>query len=94
MESYENFINDQFILNEGIMDFLGGVGKNISSFAVSTWNSIVDFFTGIVDKANEVWNSFLKNVAFKLIDYIVDLLDRGVDAFLSFLGYEMEGSFS
>jgi len=35
-----------------------------------------------------------KNVAFKLIDYIVDLLDRGIDAFLSFLGYEIEGSFS
>lgn len=94
MESYENFIDDKFILDEGVMDFLSGVGQKISSLSRNTWNNIVDFFTGIVDLAKEAWNSFLKNVAFKLIDYIVDLLDRGIDAFLSFLGYEIEGSFS
>lgn len=94
MESYGKNMNDEILLDEGIRDFFNNVGNKINSLSRKAWNNINDFFTGIVEYSKEAWQSFLENVAFKLIDYIVDLLDLGIDAFLNFLGYEIEGSFS
>jgi len=79
---------------EGIGDYIKTKAKEIASSLKGAYKTAVDFFSNLYEGFLGIVKSFYENYIKNTINYVVNLLDRGLDAFLKFLGYEIEGSFS
>lgn len=87
-EQYEQYIA------EGFLDYVKKKTGEAMNSIRKVYDDVVGFFSELYEKFKGVVQSFYENYIQKTLNYVVDLLDRGIDAFLSFLGYEIEGSFS
>lgn len=81
-------------LVEGFFDYVRTKTGEVVNSIRKVYDDVVGFFSELYEKFRGIVQSFYENYVQKTLNYVVDLLDRGVDAFLSFLGYEIEGSFS
>ena len=82
------------IILEGLFDYIRTKVNQAVTYVKKIASDVVDYFTELYESLKNIVISFYENYIVKMIDYVVNLLDRGVDVFLDFLGYEIEGSFS
>lgn len=74
-------MREEFLLNEGVMDYVRKAGEGIKAIARKIFNFI-----------QETVVSAAKRITERFIDFAQKAADKGLDALLQFFGYEVDGT--